>query len=49
MEKGAIADGIYHLVPADEEGVPESGANEVTVDPEPNSQLAQEGKPRSMT
>nr|CAB3446003.1 unnamed protein product [Digitaria exilis] len=47
--KGALADGTYNLVPINEEEVPEGGANVVVIDPEPDSQLAQEGKPRSMT
>nr|CAB3453690.1 unnamed protein product [Digitaria exilis] len=49
FKEGVLANGVYHLVPADEEGIPESGANEVAVDPETNNQLAQEGKPRSIT
>ncbi|KAF8720106.1 hypothetical protein HU200_024885 [Digitaria exilis] len=47
--KGAVADGFYHLIPADGEGTPENGAGEGTIDPEANPQLAQEGKPRSIT
>nr|CAB3503808.1 unnamed protein product [Digitaria exilis] len=47
--QGAIPDGFYHLIPADGEGILESGAGEGTVDPEANPQLAQEGKPRSIT
>nr|CAB3503081.1 unnamed protein product [Digitaria exilis] len=49
MEEGIITDGFYHLIPADGEGIPENGANKVTVDPEANIQLEQEGKPRSIT
>ncbi|KAF8768568.1 hypothetical protein HU200_007497 [Digitaria exilis] len=48
-EKGAIPDGNYHLIPADEEGVPEEGAGEGSTNPEANPQLEQDGKPRSMT
>nr|CAB3503788.1 unnamed protein product [Digitaria exilis] len=47
--KGAIPDGNYHLIPADEEEVPEHGAGEETTNPEANPQSEQEGKPRSIT
>nr|CAB3503809.1 unnamed protein product [Digitaria exilis] len=47
--KGAIPDGNYHLIPADEEGVPEPGAGADVTNPEANPQSEQEGKPRSMT
>nr|CAB3502827.1 unnamed protein product [Digitaria exilis] len=49
LHQGAVADGLDHLIPADGEGTPENGAGEGTVDPEANPQLAQEGKPRSIT
>nr|CAB3504021.1 unnamed protein product [Digitaria exilis] len=48
-QEGALADGTYNVVPVDEEEVPEGGADVVVIDPEPDSVLAQEGKPRSMT
>ncbi|KAF8652792.1 hypothetical protein HU200_062690 [Digitaria exilis] len=47
--QGAIPDGDYTLIPADEEGVPEPGAGADVNNPEANSQSEQEGKPRSMT
>nr|CAB3504400.1 unnamed protein product [Digitaria exilis] len=49
LHQGVVADGFYHLIPANGEGTPENGAGEGTVDPEANPQLAQEGKPRSIT
>nr|CAB3504399.1 unnamed protein product [Digitaria exilis] len=47
--KGALADGTYNLVPVNEEEVPEGGADVVVIDQEPDSVLAQEGKPQSTT
>nr|CAB3503409.1 unnamed protein product [Digitaria exilis] len=47
--KGAIPDGNYHLIPADEEEVPEEGAGAGSTNPEANPQFEQEGKPRSIT
>nr|CAB3501115.1 unnamed protein product [Digitaria exilis] len=47
--EGAIPDGNYHLIPADEEEVPEEGAGAGSTNPEANPQFEQEGKPRSMT
>nr|CAB3504395.1 unnamed protein product [Digitaria exilis] len=47
--QGALADGTYNLVPVNEEEVPEGGADVVVIDQEPDSVLAQEGKPRRMT
>nr|CAB3504235.1 unnamed protein product [Digitaria exilis] len=47
--EGAIPDGDYTLIPADEERAPEPGAGADVNNPEANSQSEQEGKPRSMT
>nr|CAB3465763.1 unnamed protein product [Digitaria exilis] len=47
--EGAIPDGNYHLIPADEEEVPEEGAGAGSTNPEANPQFEQEGKPRSIT
>nr|CAB3503071.1 unnamed protein product [Digitaria exilis] len=49
VHQGAIPDGNYHLIPADEEEVPEEGAGAGATNPETNPQLEQEGKPRSIT
>ncbi|KAF8747217.1 hypothetical protein HU200_013277 [Digitaria exilis] len=48
--KGALVDGFYDLVPVDREENLEGGRASVDADsPERSSQLAQEGKPRSIT
>nr|CAB3504213.1 unnamed protein product [Digitaria exilis] len=47
--EGAIPDGDYTLIPAEEEQVPEPGTGADVNHPEANSQPEQEGKPRSMT
>nr|CAB3503371.1 unnamed protein product [Digitaria exilis] len=49
VPQGAIPDGDYTLIPADEEGAPEHGAGAEVTNPEANPQSEQEGKPRSMT
>nr|CAB3502540.1 unnamed protein product [Digitaria exilis] len=48
-EEGALADGTYNLVPVNEEEVPEGGADVIVIDPESDTGVAQEGKPRSIT
>ncbi|KAF8694055.1 hypothetical protein HU200_038507 [Digitaria exilis] len=49
LVQGALADGTYNLIPANEEEAPEGGADVIVIDPESGAGVAQEGKPRSIT